>query len=100
MRVKFLRCLGVYLRSGNRFGEDTDPEPEMSAAVNESDTCHLCWMYEHYATPYRRDGIAKVNVLLAPASTNPTPCDVLGIANGDCSSSKRRPARGVPFNSR
>lgn len=49
MMAKYLRYLVV------------DPEPSVLAVLREN-TNHLCWMFEHYATPYPTGNVAKVNV--------------------------------------
>jgi TPR repeat protein len=38
-------------------------------------------MYEHYATPLRTDGIAKVNVCFTVDAASAPPADVLGVAD-------------------
>jgi hypothetical protein len=65
---KYLRYLAVH------------PDAAVLAVLHH-DTDHLCWMYEHYATPFPTDGITKVNIWLSgePGPYKPTEC--LGIAD-------------------
>jgi TPR repeat protein len=72
-----------YLRFiAHRFTDaDERPDYEMCAAERAAPhTWHLGWMYEHYATPLRSDGVAKVNIFFTATDLHRDPSEVLGIA--------------------
>src|SRR4029450_6895847 len=64
--------------------QDAEGRPDQAmwmVARSAPETWHLPWMYEHYATPVRTAGVAKVNVLFTVTDLNRTPHEVLGIAD-------------------
>jgi hypothetical protein len=70
--AKFLRHLAVWFVRGNNWRDYID-DPEMYAAVRDTDVPYLCWMVEHYATPLLSRGVGKVNICFNSTSSNPPP---------------------------
>ncbi len=78
--AKYLRYLAVH------------PEPSV-LPVLRANTNHLCWMYEHYVTPYPTGNVAKVNVWFtadAEPLTEPADCMGMGDAKRAYLASQRR----------
>jgi hypothetical protein len=48
-------------------------DPEIDAALRDTDVPYLCWMYEFYAMPLLTHGIAKVNIWFNASPSNPEP---------------------------
>ena len=74
---KYLRYIACHFTDGDGRGDQ-----DLMAANREApEIGHLCWMYEHYATPLRSDGVAKVNVFFTAADLNRLPDEVQDIAS-------------------
>jgi hypothetical protein len=70
--AKYLRYLAMSFTRANHPDLATD-DPELWAALRDSDVPYLTWMYESYATPLLSGGVSKVNIWLTSASPNPAP---------------------------
>ena len=58
----------------------TWPDAEVTAALG-SNTVHLDWMYEYYATPYPAESVVKINVgFSAVEKREVPPVETLNIA--------------------
>lgn len=70
--AKYLRHIACCFVQGNNIHGIVD-DPDLWAAVRDSDVPYLSWMYEFYATPLASNGIGKVNILFTSAFPNPAP---------------------------
>jgi hypothetical protein len=75
--AKYLRYIADHFTDAEGRGDAAFYAPVRKAPP----TWHLAWMYEHYATPVRSDGVAKVNVFFTAEQLHRTPSEVLGIAD-------------------
>lgn len=74
---KYLRFIADHFTDA-----DGRPDEHLSAAWRQApEVWHLGWMYEHYATPMRANGVAKVNVFFTAAEVDRAPDEVLSIAS-------------------